>query len=230
MSSACCWRCAARLLRASGTRLGVAATRCASSPPRRALDGPPGCRHGGYFVDLFVRERNALAIGMYRKFGYEVYRRVLGYYGDNGEDAYGEPQSTINAPREDLHAPRRRAGARPLRSSTLSPPHRVRRLPERRHAPSGSSRRAMPVDDSDGPASSALGDFIRLAASSPFARPCYRCLCCSCSGPACAASMPHAAPQTSCMRACRLNPSGRARDHAACAGRLTRPRNLCGAQ
>jgi len=42
-------------------------------------------------VDLFVRERNTLAIAMYQKLGYSVYRRVLGYYGDNGEDAYGEP-------------------------------------------------------------------------------------------------------------------------------------------
>merc|ERR1712188_220626 len=33
-----------------------------------------------YFVDLFVRVSNALAIGMYEAFGYSVYRRVLGYY------------------------------------------------------------------------------------------------------------------------------------------------------
>ncbi len=34
----------------------------------------------GYFVDLFVRESNALAIKMYRSLGYSVYRRVVGYY------------------------------------------------------------------------------------------------------------------------------------------------------
>ena len=30
----------------------------------------------GYFVDLFVRESNALAIGMYKKLGYSVYRQA----------------------------------------------------------------------------------------------------------------------------------------------------------
>jgi hypothetical protein len=47
--------------------------------------------YDGYFVDLFVRVSNSLAIGMYEKFGYSVYRRVLGYYSsaDDGEDAFG---------------------------------------------------------------------------------------------------------------------------------------------
>ena len=41
-----------------------------------------------YFVDLFVRKSNKLAIDMYTKFGYVTYRRVLGYYsGENPEDA-----------------------------------------------------------------------------------------------------------------------------------------------
>ncbi|ETV94894.1 N-alpha-acetyltransferase 20, NatB catalytic subunit, variant [Aphanomyces invadans] len=46
--------------------------------------------YDGYFVDLFVRVSNTLAIGMYEKFGYSVYRRVLGYYSgdDDGEDAF----------------------------------------------------------------------------------------------------------------------------------------------
>lgn len=43
--------------------------------------------HDGYFVDLFVRESNALAIGMYEKFRYTVYRRVLNYYSGE-EDAF----------------------------------------------------------------------------------------------------------------------------------------------
>ncbi|CAG8502300.1 4133_t:CDS:2 [Scutellospora calospora] len=44
--------------------------------------------YGGYFVDLFVRVSNTVAIGMYKKFGYSVYRRVIGYYssGDNNEE------------------------------------------------------------------------------------------------------------------------------------------------
>jgi len=40
--------------------------------------------HDGYFVDLFVRKSNHLAIGWYKKMGYSVYRRVLGYY--SGEE------------------------------------------------------------------------------------------------------------------------------------------------
>lgn len=43
--------------------------------------------HAGYFVDLFVRVSNAVAINMYTKFGYTVYRRVLEYYSNN-EDAF----------------------------------------------------------------------------------------------------------------------------------------------
>ena len=44
--------------------------------------------YNAYFVDLFVRVSNALAINMYRKFGYEVYRQVIEYYSGE-EDAYG---------------------------------------------------------------------------------------------------------------------------------------------
>ncbi|CAG8527626.1 15075_t:CDS:2 [Funneliformis caledonium] len=44
--------------------------------------------YNGYFVDLFVRKSNSVAIGMYKKFGYCVYRCVTGYYssGDNHEE------------------------------------------------------------------------------------------------------------------------------------------------
>mmetsp|Transcript_23227 Transcript_23227/g.33979 ORF Transcript_23227/g.33979 Transcript_23227/m.33979 type:complete len:176 (-) Transcript_23227:252-779(-) len=45
--------------------------------------------YNAYFVDLFVRSSNTLAIHMYEKFGYVKYRRVLGYYsGDDTEDAW----------------------------------------------------------------------------------------------------------------------------------------------
>jgi N-terminal acetyltransferase B complex catalytic subunit len=50
----------------------------------------------GYFVDLYVRCTNDVAIGMYEELGYSVYRRVREYYdslgGDRGrdeEDAFG---------------------------------------------------------------------------------------------------------------------------------------------
>ena len=36
-----------------------------------------GCQvHDGYFVDLFVRKSNSVAISMYEKFGYIKYREV----------------------------------------------------------------------------------------------------------------------------------------------------------
>lgn len=48
--------------------------------------------HNGYFVDLFVRMSNSLAIGMYKTLGYTVYRQVISYYsggdGHPAEDAY----------------------------------------------------------------------------------------------------------------------------------------------
>jgi len=47
--------------------------------------------YNAFFVDLFVRSSNALAIGMYEKFGYVTYRRVIDYYssgsGEDNEDA-----------------------------------------------------------------------------------------------------------------------------------------------
>jgi N-terminal acetyltransferase B complex catalytic subunit len=42
-----------------------------------------------YFVDLFVRASNSLAIQMYTQLGYVIYRTVLGYYnGEIPKDAY----------------------------------------------------------------------------------------------------------------------------------------------
>jgi N-terminal acetyltransferase B complex catalytic subunit len=44
--------------------------------------------YNAFFVDLFVRASNRLAINMYEKFGYISYRQVLGYYsGELPEDA-----------------------------------------------------------------------------------------------------------------------------------------------
>ena len=51
----------------------------------------------GFFVDLYVRCANIVAIGMYEGMGYSVYRRVREYYGALGigkggrddEDAFG---------------------------------------------------------------------------------------------------------------------------------------------
>ncbi|KAL3788168.1 hypothetical protein ACHAW5_006616 [Stephanodiscus triporus] len=53
------------------------------------LEGTSANVYNAYFVDLFVRSSNSLAISMYEKFGYVRYRRVLGYYsGDDPEDAW----------------------------------------------------------------------------------------------------------------------------------------------
>jgi len=48
----------------------------------------------GYFVDLYVRVSNEIAIGMYERLGYSVFRRVVDYYsgakpGEADEDAFG---------------------------------------------------------------------------------------------------------------------------------------------
>lgn len=52
----------------------------------------------GFFVDLYVRCANVVAIELYEKLGYSVYRRVREYYGSLGvgkggkdeEDAFGQ--------------------------------------------------------------------------------------------------------------------------------------------
>ena len=42
-----------------------------------------------YFVDLFVRVSNTIAISFYKKLGYTVYRTLRDYYsGELNEDAY----------------------------------------------------------------------------------------------------------------------------------------------
>jgi N-terminal acetyltransferase B complex catalytic subunit len=46
-------------------------------------------RKNCFFVDLFVRVSNTVAVTMYETLGYVVYRRVLGYYsGLKNEDAF----------------------------------------------------------------------------------------------------------------------------------------------
>ncbi|XP_010210618.1 PREDICTED: N-alpha-acetyltransferase 20 [Tinamus guttatus] len=37
-------------------------------------------KKGGFFVDLFVRVSNQVAVNMYKQLGYSVYRTVLEYY------------------------------------------------------------------------------------------------------------------------------------------------------
>lgn len=75
-------------------RLGLATRLTASL--ERASDAS-----SAYFVDLYVRQSNALAIEMYEKMGYRVYRRVRGYYaggGGDGEEEEGEDAFDMRKP------------------------------------------------------------------------------------------------------------------------------------
>lgn len=58
--------------------------------------------YNAFFVDLFVRVSNTLAINMYNAFGYSVYRRVIGYYSGE-EDAFGELQYQSAVVQYELH-------------------------------------------------------------------------------------------------------------------------------
>jgi N-terminal acetyltransferase B complex catalytic subunit len=63
-------------------------------------------RKKNYFVDLFVRESNILAIGMYEKFGYRTYRKVLGYYsGELPENALDMRKALSRDPNKDSMVP-----------------------------------------------------------------------------------------------------------------------------
>ncbi|CCD22615.1 peptide alpha-N-acetyltransferase complex B subunit NAT3 NDAI_0A04590 [Naumovozyma dairenensis CBS 421] len=55
-------------------------------------DSPP---HEVNFIDLFVKCNNVLAINLYEKLGYSVYRRVVGYY-NTPEDGYPETLKKID--------------------------------------------------------------------------------------------------------------------------------------
>ena len=70
----------------------------------------PG-RYNAFFVDLFVRVSNVLAISMYQRLGYVVYRQVLLYYSGE-EDAYGT---------RALRAYNDLSGRTPARALTVSP-------------------------------------------------------------------------------------------------------------
>jgi N-terminal acetyltransferase B complex catalytic subunit len=51
--------------------------------------------HNTNFVDLFVKVTNSLAIQLYEKLGYNVFRRVVGYYGTE-DDEYPTNTSKLN--------------------------------------------------------------------------------------------------------------------------------------
>ena len=65
--------------------------------------------HDAYFVDLFVRPSNNVAVGFYKQLGYSVYRTVSGYYsssdGRNNEDSYDMRKSLPKDPTGELSKP-----------------------------------------------------------------------------------------------------------------------------
>ena len=44
--------------------------------------------YNAYFVDLYVRATNYTAVALYKLLGYVIYRQVINYYSNLGEDAY----------------------------------------------------------------------------------------------------------------------------------------------
>ncbi len=64
--------------------------------------------HDSYFVDLFVRPSNNVAVGFYKQLGYQVYRTVTGYYSSADgadEDAYDMRKSMIKDITGELSKP-----------------------------------------------------------------------------------------------------------------------------
>ena len=86
----------------------------------------------GFFVDLYVRCTNNVAIGMYEGMGYSVYRRVREYYGSLGggkggrddEDAFGELtvlSGTITQRLSDISADMRKPLSRDPHRRSIRP-------------------------------------------------------------------------------------------------------------
>ncbi|EGN95757.1 hypothetical protein SERLA73DRAFT_186968 [Serpula lacrymans var. lacrymans S7.3] len=64
----------------------------------------------GFFVDLYVRCANYVAINMYESFGYSVYRRVREYYGNLGVGKGGRDEEDAFDMRKPLSRdPQRRS-------------------------------------------------------------------------------------------------------------------------
>ena len=65
--------------------------------------------HNGYYVDLFVRSTNKVAIDMYNKFGYNIYQTVEKYYSSDGiqpaEDAFDMRKSLMRDVNKECSKP-----------------------------------------------------------------------------------------------------------------------------
>jgi len=67
----------------------------------------------GFFVDLYVRCTNSVAIDMYEKMGYSVYRRVREYYGTLGIGKGGKDEEDAFDMRKPLPRDVNRRSIRP---------------------------------------------------------------------------------------------------------------------
>jgi len=67
----------------------------------------------GFFVDLYVRCANLVAIGMYEGMGYSVYRRVREYYGTLGMGKGGRDDEDAFDMRKPLARDQNRRSVRP---------------------------------------------------------------------------------------------------------------------
>jgi N-terminal acetyltransferase B complex catalytic subunit len=89
----------------SARRLGLATKLC--SAMEQQCDA-----NNAWFVDLYVRADNTVAQALYRKMGYSVFRRVVGYYDDNS-DAF-DMRKPLSRDKERLHV---REGGEEMRIS-----------------------------------------------------------------------------------------------------------------
>lgn len=103
-----------------------------------------------WFVDLYVRASNTLAIDMYRSLGYSVYRRVVMYYSDdapNGgadDDHVGKEDEHGDGAREGEEAGRGGGGAGEDAFDMRKPLHRDK---DRKHVrENGEEFRVSPED------------------------------------------------------------------------------------
>ena len=58
--------------------------------------------HDAWFVDLFVRPSNKIAVGMYKQLGYIVFREIENYYSGE-EDAYDMRKALPRDKNEDSY-------------------------------------------------------------------------------------------------------------------------------
>ena len=64
--------------------------------------------HNCYFVDLYVRVSNKVAIDMYKRLNYIIYRQIIEYYSDNAEDGYDMRKSLARDPGKNAMKPHER--------------------------------------------------------------------------------------------------------------------------